>query len=192
MVPLQTSNGTAIDVLLQQGLNVLQKQGRDVLQQGLDVFLDVLGLEGAGVSLDRAALLVHQELLEVPGDVRPPDRSPDQEAGVGHQAGSVVMGRRQGGLQQAEQGVLAGPVHLDLVEHLAFELEAVAGPDVLEEVGDLLAAAVLLVAELVGGEGQDCQLVRVLLAQFVHLHEVPDGGASERRQDTEHLGFHSL
>ena len=53
-------------------------------------------------------------------------------------------------------------VDLDLVEELAFELEAVAGPDVLEEVDDLLAGAVLLVAELVGGEGQDRQLVRVL------------------------------
>ena len=53
-------------------------------------------------------------------------------------------------------------VDLDLVEELAFELEAIAGPDVLEEVDDLLAGAVLLVAELVGGEGQDRQLVRVL------------------------------
>ena len=49
-----------------------------------------------------------------------------------------------------------------LVEKFPFKLKPIAGSDVLQGVEDLLAVGVLLVAELVGGKGQDGQFVRVL------------------------------
>ena len=49
-----------------------------------------------------------------------------------------------------------------LVEKVPFKLKPIAGSDVLQGVEDLLAVGVLLVAELVGGKGQDGQFVRVL------------------------------
>ena len=47
----------------------------------------------------------------------------------------------------------------------------------LDGVEDLAAVAVLLVSELVRGEGEDDQRVAELLAELVHLREVSDGGA---------------
>jgi len=64
------------------------------------------------------------------------------------------------------------------IKHNTFGFEPITRPDIFEGVHDLLAAGVLLVAELVGGEGQDDQLVSVLLAELVHLREVTDGRAS--------------
>ena len=42
-----------------------------------------------------------------------------------------------------------------LIEHDAFRLEPVARADVLQRVQDLLPVGVLLVTELIGGEGQN-------------------------------------
>ena len=59
------------------------------LKAVLDVCLDVLGEEVAGVALDGGAVLPNQELLKVPRDVCPPHWFPNQEVGaekvgVGH------------------------------------------------------------------------------------------------------------
>ena len=138
------------------------------LQQLLDVLLDVLGREVPRVALDGNTVLADEELLEVPRDVCPLDRLPDQEVRRRHQTFLVVLRSWQSLLQGGEQRVLVLAVDLDLVEHLALELEAVAGPDVLEEVEDLLAATVLLVAELVAGEGEHGELLRELRGEGQH------------------------
>merc|ERR1712004_652157 len=85
--------------------------------------------------------------------------------------------------------ILANQV--DLVEHVPLELEAVAGSHVLQKVDDLLPAAVLLVPKLIRREGEDGQVVRELLAQFIHLREVTDGCASQggRVLHKNHLAF---
>ena len=52
------------------------------LKAVLDVCLDVLGEEVAGVALDGGAVLPNQELLKVPRDVCPPHWFPNQEVGA--------------------------------------------------------------------------------------------------------------
>merc|ERR1712060_776225 len=70
-------------------------------------------------------------------------------------------------------------IYLNLVKHVSLELETVARPHMLQQVDDLLPTTVLLVAKLVGGEGEDSKVARELLAQFIHLREVPDSCASQ-------------
>jgi len=71
-------------------------------------------------------------------------------------------------------------IHLHLIEHYSFGFKSIAWPDVFQSIEDLLAIRVLLVTELIGREGQDDK-IRELFTQLVHLREVPDGRASERR-----------
>jgi len=52
------------------------------LKAVLDVCLNVLGEEVAGVALDGGAVLPNQELLKVPSDVCPPHWFPNQEMGA--------------------------------------------------------------------------------------------------------------
>jgi len=52
------------------------------LKAVLDVCLNVLGEEVAGVALDGGAVLPNQELLKVPRDVCPPHWFPNQEMGA--------------------------------------------------------------------------------------------------------------
>ena len=52
------------------------------LKAVLDVCLNVLGEEVAGVALDGGAVLSNQELLKVPRDVCPPHWFPNQEVGA--------------------------------------------------------------------------------------------------------------
>ena len=49
-----------------------------------------------------------------------------------------------------------------------------------EGIEDFLAVGVLLVTKLVGWEGQDHEVVSVLLAEVVHLREVTGCRASQR------------
>jgi len=51
----------------------------------LDVFADVTGEEVPRVPLDGGAVSGDEELLEVPGDVGPLDRLPDEELWISHQ-----------------------------------------------------------------------------------------------------------
>jgi len=62
------------------------------LKAVLDVCLNVLGEEVAGVALDGGAIPPNQELLKVPRDVCPPHWFPDQEVGACHQALRVIRG----------------------------------------------------------------------------------------------------
>ena len=67
-----------------------REKDESLTKAGLEESVDVVGdegrLESLGVSLDRLAVGVDQKLLEVPGDVAPLHRTPDDELGVGHQA----------------------------------------------------------------------------------------------------------
>ena len=95
-----------------------------------DVFRRYLWL----VALQHLPIAAHQELGEVPGDVR----------AVAFQQ-LVELGR-------------AVPIHLDLGEHR--EVHAVLGARELE---DFLVRAGLLGAELVAGEGQDLEALALVL-----------------------------
>jgi len=132
------------------------------LKAVLDVCLDVLGEEVAGVALDGGAVLPNQELLKVPRNVCPPHWFPNQEVGAGHKALRVIRRCWQGLFEECEKWMLVLSVHLNLVEHVALELEPVARPDMLQQVDNLLSTAVLLVAKLVGGEGEDSKVAREL------------------------------
>jgi len=152
--------------------------GRILLEEGVDVLGDVRSQEGLGVPLDGIAVLVDEELLEVPRDVAATNWTPDDELRISHEADGIIGRSWQMGLEPSEQLVFTLTVNLNLVEHDGLGLEAVPRPDKLERVEDFLAVGVFLVAKLVGWEGQDNQLVSVLLAELVHLREVTDSRAS--------------
>ena len=102
------------------------------LKAVLDVGLDVLGEEVAGVALDGGAVLPNQELLKVPRNVCSPHWFPNQEVGAGkvgmgdtfstdkispppgHQTLGVVRGCWQGLFEECEKWVLVLSVDLNL------------------------------------------------------------------------------
>ena len=102
------------------------------LKAVLDVCLDVLGEEVAGVALDGGAVLPNQKLLKVPRDVCPPHWFPNQEVGAekfgvcpifflqkkfsppGHKALRVIRRCWQGLFEECEKWMLVLSVHLDL------------------------------------------------------------------------------
>ena len=61
------------------------------LKAVLDVCLNVLGEEVAGVALDGGAVLPNQELLKVPRDVCPPHWFPNQEVGAAKKFALVTL-----------------------------------------------------------------------------------------------------
>ena len=152
---------------------------------------DVDRVEGLAVPLHRPTRTVDQELFKVPANVGALHRLPDDELGVAHEALGVVGRQRQRLLQPGEDGMFAVAVHLDLVEHVEVGLVVVSRPHVLQRVEDLLAVGVLLMAELVAGEGQDLESVAELLLELVKLGEVPRGRASQRRRvlDQHHFAL---
>ena len=102
------------------------------LKAVLDVCLDVLGEEVAGVALDGGAVLPNQKLLKVPRNVCPPHWFPNQEVGAekcdvgpiffseknfsppGHKALRVIRRCWQGLFEECEKWMLVLSVHLNL------------------------------------------------------------------------------
>ena len=104
------------------------------LKAVLDVCLNVLGEEVAGVALDGGAVLPNQELLKVPRDVCPPHWFPNQEMGAekeivtlfflyrqhfppglpGHQALRVIGGCWKRLFEESEEWMLVLSIHLNL------------------------------------------------------------------------------
>lgn len=66
-----------------------------LFDQFLDVGIDIAGEKVPGVAFDGGAVGGDEKLLEVPGDVGPPDRLPDEELGVSHEVLGVVAGGGQ-------------------------------------------------------------------------------------------------
>merc|ERR1719234_2362311 len=99
--------------------------------------------------------------------------------GAGHQALRVIGRCWKRHFEESEKWMLVLSVYLNLVKHVSLELEAIAWSHMFQQVGYLLTTTVLLVAKLVGGEGEDSKVARELLAQFIHLREVPDSCASQ-------------
>ena len=75
-------------------------------------FLSIFCLPG--ISLDGRAIRADEELLEVPGNVCPLDRAPDQELGVCHQALRVIAGGGERLLQELEHRMLIFAIGLNL------------------------------------------------------------------------------
>ena len=110
------------------------------LKAVLDVCLNVLGEEVAGVALDGGAVLSNQELLKVPRDVCPPYWFPNQEMGAekeivtffvsphitfppglpGHQALRVIRGCWERLFEESEEWMLVLSIHLNLRRRLLF------------------------------------------------------------------------
>lgn len=72
-----------------------------------------------------------------------------------------------------------GAVHLDFFHEDGFGFEAISGANELQAVADLVAAAVLLVAELVAGKREDDEASPEALSQVVHLRIIPGRRPSE-------------
>ena len=106
---------------------------------------------------------VHHELAEVPGDV----------------ADDAVALVEEGAVEPAVlEGVLrGGSVHVRFVEHGELHAVGLLGPGVDRRVG-----AGFLVGELVAGEGEDFESLRVVLVPHLdHPFIGPVGGASVSR-----------
>ena len=110
----------------------------------LNVSVDVAGEEVSAVASERNPVRPHQELLEVPGDVVPADRAPDDAFGVGHEGVGVIGRERKLLFQEDEQRMGVFPVHISLLEELELGFEAVPRADVLQGGQDLLVLQVLL------------------------------------------------
>jgi len=144
----------------------------------LDVILNVGGQKVPGVSLEWGTIRTNEELFKVPGNVCSLDRLPNEEVWVGHEALSVIMGGWQLFLQPGKDWVLIVSIHLNLVIKIPLKFKAITRPDMLENIAYLLTTGVFLVTKLVCWECQHSQLSRVLLAELVHLREVPGCCAS--------------
>jgi len=135
-------------------------------------------LEALGKAFVSVALGVNEKLFKVPPNVGALDRLPDDKLGISHQTVAVVRRQRQVSLQPSKYLVFSFTVGSNLIEHDGLGLEPVARPDVSQGIDNLLAIRILLMPKLVCGEGQNDQLIAVLLAEIIHLREVTDSCAS--------------
>lgn len=130
--------------LWQRLLLLLPHVGDDVVLHNGDV--------GAVVPAhDRHAVGAHQELLKVPLDVVVPKRLPEEVLGVP----KLLCHRGTGVLQEGEDLLLLGPVHIPFLEELEVGDKATTWPDILQSREDLRVLAGFLLSELVGREAQD-------------------------------------
>ena len=142
------------------------------LHEGVDVLGDVTHQEVAVVALDHVAVLVEQELLEVPRDVRARHGRPQRERRAAEAAtgqhervgvtAAVVVGVDEArlivaagrdhdlALHPLEQRLLVRAVDVALLQDRdrRVQLEVVAGAHVLEGVHELVVSLVGLVTEL--------------------------------------------
>jgi len=135
-------------------------------------------LEALREAFVSVALGVNEELFKVPPDVGALDWLPNDELGIAHQTVAVVRRQRQVRLEPSEYFVFSLTVGSNLIKHDALWLEPVARPDVFQGIHNFLAIRILLMPKLVCGEGENDQLIAVLLAEIIHLREVTDGRAS--------------
>jgi len=105
----------------------------------LDVLRDFGGQEVPGVPLEGDTVGADEELLEVPGYVRPFHRFPDEELWIGHQTLRVIMRGGKFLLEERKQRMLVCSVDLDLVKQVPLELEPISRPHMFQHVEDFLA-----------------------------------------------------
>lgn len=159
-----------------------------ILQERFNIIHDVGVLEFGAVALHRDTILVDEELLKVPSDVRAADRGPLNGHGVRldlvdevrSSTTTVIRGGRKSGLEIRPERLLILPVHDTLRHDLEVGHVAVAGTDMLKGVHEFKVRVIALMAELVARETKNSQLVAVFVRQGVQLNEVPDGRASHR------------
>mmetsp|Transcript_26350 Transcript_26350/g.66219 ORF Transcript_26350/g.66219 Transcript_26350/m.66219 type:complete len:221 (+) Transcript_26350:275-937(+) len=154
-----------------------------LLQQLLDVGRDVRGEELLGEARDGLAVLVDQKLLKVPADVAPQHGAPGglSDDVVGAKITAGVHRGRQGSLQELEHGNGVSSIHIRACEEIKLGLKAFTRADVLQHVQGFPVLVVVLLAKLVGREGQNSQAVSEFLHKGIHLREIPCGRASEGR-----------
>jgi len=134
----------------------------------------------ARVSFDWISLGINEELFKVPRDVRPRHRSPNDALRIAYQGDGVVTGRRKFLSEPLEDWMRVRAVDHDFLHEHGFGDESVSGSDVMNVESNLLAVAVLLMAELVARESQDDEAIAEALQQLVHLQVIPCGCASQR------------
>lgn len=110
----------------------------------MNVRLYVNGGELLAVSLKGLALWPDEEFLKVPRDVGPADGTPDQEFGVLHEGGGVVIGVGELVFKIGKDRVCVRPVDFTLLKDGEAGFKATAGTNMLQGIQDLTIVAVLL------------------------------------------------
>lgn len=156
---------------------------RCILKESFDVLSDVSSRVSAAVTLDRDAILVHEELLEVPSDVRSLDRRPDDRLRIAHENLAIItFWNRDRVLEVCPERHLVCAVDVSASEHWEVRHVSVSGSDESELVNHLASLVVGLVAELVGGETEAHEtVVRVLIHEVIHTSEIAHGRTSQSR-----------
>mmetsp|Transcript_24998 Transcript_24998/g.44449 ORF Transcript_24998/g.44449 Transcript_24998/m.44449 type:complete len:292 (-) Transcript_24998:216-1091(-) len=161
--------------------------------EGLDVLLDVRGRVPPAVTLDRHSVLVDEEFLEVPRNVVPLDRTPDNSLRILHQLLSVASdGKGKLRLQESEHWKLLLSVHVSALEDREVGGKSVTGTDVLKLRNNFVSFVVGLVAELVRGETKTGEaFFSVSSREIIHSSEIAHGRASQSRDvlDEENLSL---
>lgn len=156
------------------------------LEQSIDVGSKIGILKLRAVPFDGVAILVDQELLKVPGDVRSTDGGPLNRHGVGlniinevcpHTRAVVSRGGDRV-LEIRPQRLFSLSINDALGHYLELWNVAIAWANVFESVHELKIFVVTLMAKLVARETKDRQLIAILIRQGIQLNEVPDGSAS--------------
>lgn len=156
------------------------------LEQSIDVGSKIGILKLRAVPFDGVAILIDQELLKVPGDVRSTDGGPLNRLIVGLNIINEVCPHTRvivsrGGdrvLEIRPQRLFSLSINDALGHYLELWNVAIAWANVFESVHELKIFVVTLMAKLVARETKDCQLIAVLIRQGIQLNEVPDGSAS--------------
>ncbi|TRY94884.1 hypothetical protein DNTS_032985 [Danionella cerebrum] len=150
----------------------------------LDISLYVAGEEPSAVPLEWFPIWPDQELLKVPRDVIPADRTPDNKFGIPHEGHWVIVWLWKFLLQEGKQRMDVFSIHLHLLKKLKFWLKAISRTNIFQRKQDFIILAVLLVtlclivshlvSELVAGSAQHHEpLLRVASVQLVHLGVIP-------------------
>jgi hypothetical protein len=156
------------------------------LEQSIDVGSKIGIFKLRAVPFDGVAILVDQELLKVPGDVRSTDGGPLNRLIVGLNIINEVCPHTRvivsrGGdrvLEIRPQRLFSLSINDALGHYLELWNVAIAWANVFESVHELKIFVVTLMAKLVARETKDRQLIAVLIRQGIQLNEVPDGSAS--------------
>lgn len=98
----------------------------------LDVSLNVAGQEPSAVPLEWLPVRTNEELLKVPGDIIPADRTPDDALGISHEGHGLVRREWQLLLQKLEKRISVLPVHVYLLQELKLWLKAISRTDILQ------------------------------------------------------------
>lgn len=98
----------------------------------MNVRLYFNGGELSAVSLKGFPLRPDEELLKVPGDVRPADGTPDQKFGILHEGAGVVMGIGELVFQVGEDGMCVFSVDVALLKDGEVGFEAATWTHMLE------------------------------------------------------------